>query len=109
MQFLENELQSQKQKFWKLKSFTKSLLIAVKNRDRKKQQVRKLKQMKLLESSGIKIVIGAFVSCQELLASLPQKVNEDWDLGLENHSVSGAIQKESSVSEEEEDMDQMRL
>ncbi|XP_073677050.1 highly divergent homeobox isoform X2 [Garra rufa] len=87
VQFLENELQNQKLKFSKLKSFTKSLLIAVKNKDRKKQQ--------------------------ELLASLPQKVNEDWDLGLENHSESGvetlAIQKESSVSEEEEDMDQMRL
>ncbi|XP_058653517.1 highly divergent homeobox isoform X1 [Onychostoma macrolepis] len=85
VQFLENELQSQKQKFSKLKSFTKSLLIAVKNKDRKKQQ--------------------------ELLASLPQKVNEDWDLGLENHSESGVemptIQKESSVSEEEDD--QMRL
>ncbi|XP_043113125.1 highly divergent homeobox isoform X3 [Puntigrus tetrazona] len=83
VQFLENELQSQKQKFSKLKSFTKSLLIAVKNKDRQKQQ--------------------------ELLASLPQKANEDWDLGLENHSESGAVQKESSVSEEEEDMDQMRL
>lgn len=51
--------------------------------------------------------------CQELLASLPQKVNEDWDLGLENHSKSGVerpnIQKESSVSEEEGDTDQMRL
>ncbi|XP_056091162.1 highly divergent homeobox isoform X3 [Rhinichthys klamathensis goyatoka] len=87
VQFLESELQNQKQKFSKLKSFTKSLLIAVKNKDRKKQQ--------------------------ELLASLPQKVNEDWDLGLENHSMSGietpTIQKESSVSEEEGDTDQMRL
>ncbi|XP_050984090.1 highly divergent homeobox isoform X1 [Labeo rohita] len=87
VQFLENELQNQKLKFSKLKSFTKSLLIAVKNKDRKKQQ--------------------------ELLASLPQKVNEDWDLGLENHSESGVetpvIQKESSVSEEEDDTDQMRL
>ncbi|XP_016341796.1 highly divergent homeobox-like isoform X3 [Sinocyclocheilus anshuiensis] len=87
VQFLENELRSQKQKFSKLKSFTRSLLIAVKNKDRKKQR--------------------------ELLASLPQKVNEDWDLGLENHSESGAemptIQKQSSVSEEEEDTDQMRL
>ncbi|XP_016115471.1 highly divergent homeobox-like [Sinocyclocheilus grahami] len=87
VQFLENELWSQKQKFSKLKSFTRSLLIAVKNKDRKKQR--------------------------ELLASLPQKVNEDCDLGLENHSESGAemptIQKESSVSEEEEDTDQMTL
>ncbi|KAG1925221.1 highly divergent homeobox, partial [Pimephales promelas] len=87
VQFLESELQNQKQKFSKLKSFTKNLLIAVKNKDRKKQQ--------------------------ELLASLPQKVNEDWDLGLENHSMSSIetppIQKESSVSEEEGDTDQIRL
>jgi len=41
VQFLESELQNQKQKFSKLKSFTKNLLIAVKNKDRKKQQVRK--------------------------------------------------------------------
>uniref|UniRef100_A0A8C1F703 Homeobox domain-containing protein n=1 Tax=Cyprinus carpio carpio TaxID=630221 RepID=A0A8C1F703_CYPCA len=86
VQFLENELQSQKQKFSKLKSFTRSLLIAVKNKDRQKQR--------------------------ELLASLPQRVNEDWDLGLENHSESGVetptVQRESSASEEE-DTDQMRL
>ncbi|XP_021336745.1 highly divergent homeobox isoform X2 [Danio rerio] len=86
VQFLENELQNQRQRFSKLKSFTNSLLIAVKNKNIKRQQ--------------------------ELLASLPQKGNEDWDLGLENHSESGAgtpnILKESSVSEEE-DCDQMRL
>lgn len=57
-------------------------------------------------------MIGVFVCCQELLASLPQRVNEDWDLGLENHSESGVetptVQRESSASEEE-DTDQMRL
>lgn len=58
------------------------------------------------------MVIGVFVCCQELLASLPQRVNEDWDLGLEKHSESGVetptVQRESSASEEE-DTDQMRL
>lgn len=49
VQFLENELQSQKQKFSKLKSFTRSLLIAVKNKDRQKQRVRKHERMKLLD------------------------------------------------------------
>uniref|UniRef100_A0A8C1BNS5 Homeobox domain-containing protein n=1 Tax=Cyprinus carpio carpio TaxID=630221 RepID=A0A8C1BNS5_CYPCA len=61
VQFLENELQSQKQKFSELKRFTRSLLIAVKNKDRTKQQ--------------------------QLLASRPQRVRA---LGLENHSESGA-------------------
>ncbi|TRY90043.1 hypothetical protein DNTS_031567 [Danionella cerebrum] len=86
VQFLENELLNQKQKFSKLKIFTQSLLIAVRDNDRKRQQ--------------------------ELLDSLPQKVNQDWDLGLESHTKSRAEtlnhQKESSVSEEEVDCDQMR-
>ncbi|XP_051514523.1 highly divergent homeobox-like isoform X4 [Myxocyprinus asiaticus] len=81
VQFLENELQNQKQKFSKLKSFTKSLLIAVKNNDRYRQQ--------------------------ELLASLPQKGHEDW--GLENHTETTSIQKESSVSERDADIEPMRL
>nr|XP_055033670.1 highly divergent homeobox isoform X2 [Misgurnus anguillicaudatus] len=38
VQFLEDELQKQKQKFSQLKSFTRSLLIAVKNNDQEKQQ-----------------------------------------------------------------------
>ncbi|XP_052010307.1 highly divergent homeobox isoform X2 [Xyrauchen texanus] len=81
VQFLENELQNQKQRFSKLKSFTKSLLIAVKNNDRYRQQ--------------------------ELLASLPQKGHEDW--GLENHMETTSIQKESSVSERDADIEPMRL
>lgn len=62
VQFLESELQNQKQKFSKLKSFTKSLLIAVKNKDRKKQQVRTLSWVKLLDSNeGNQILISVFV------------------------------------------------
>ncbi|XP_065109896.2 highly divergent homeobox isoform X3 [Paramisgurnus dabryanus] len=38
VQFLEDELQKQKQKFSQLESFTRSLLIAVKNNDQEKQQ-----------------------------------------------------------------------
>lgn len=82
VQFLEKELQNQKRKFSKLQSFTRSLLIAVKNNDQKKQQ--------------------------ELLASLPQK--EDW--GLDNHiefSIEAtSVQKDSSMSEED-DMGPVRL
>ncbi|XP_051506541.1 highly divergent homeobox-like isoform X2 [Myxocyprinus asiaticus] len=87
VQFLENKLQNQKQKFSKLKSFTKSLLKAVKNKDRDKQQ--------------------------ELLASLPQKGHEDWGLGLENQTESAVettpIQTESTVSERDADTEPMRL
>ena len=39
VQFLENELENQKQRYFELKSFTRSLLSAVKNNDKEKQQV----------------------------------------------------------------------
>jgi len=39
VQFLESELENQKQKYQELEDFTKSLLIAVKNNDLKRQQV----------------------------------------------------------------------
>lgn len=39
MQFLENELENQKQKYQELASFTKSLLSAVRNHDLEQQQV----------------------------------------------------------------------
>lgn len=40
VQFLENELENQKQKYEELASFTKSLLLAVRDNDLKRQQVR---------------------------------------------------------------------
>lgn len=39
VQFLENELENQKQKYLELVSFTKSLLSAVRNNDQERQQV----------------------------------------------------------------------
>lgn len=54
VQFLENELENQKQKYEELASFTKSLLLAVRDNDLKRQQ--------------------------ELVASLPQSSDQDWDL-----------------------------
>uniref|UniRef100_A0A3P9LHE6 Highly divergent homeobox n=2 Tax=Oryzias latipes TaxID=8090 RepID=A0A3P9LHE6_ORYLA len=57
VQFLEHELENQKQKYQELVNFTKSLLSAVRNKDLKQQQ--------------------------ELLASLPQPSVQDWDATLE--------------------------
>ncbi|KAM6953186.1 highly divergent homeobox [Aplochiton taeniatus] len=55
VQFLESELLNQKQKYYELESFTKSLLNSVKSNDKEKQQ--------------------------ELLTSLPQPADqEDWDM-----------------------------
>lgn len=39
VQFLEHELENQKQKYQELVNFTKSLLSAVRNKDLKQQQV----------------------------------------------------------------------
>ncbi|KAM4554785.1 highly divergent homeobox isoform 1-T2 [Odontesthes bonariensis] len=57
VQFLENELENQKQKYQELAIFTKSLLIAVRTNDLERQQ--------------------------ELLASLPQPSDQDWDMTAE--------------------------
>lgn len=72
VQFLENELENQKQKYRELASYTKSLLSAVRNHDLVRQQ--------------------------ELVASLPQPSDLDWeekveakpgvDLGEASHSDS---------------------
>uniref|UniRef100_A0A1A8FXC2 Highly divergent homeobox n=1 Tax=Nothobranchius korthausae TaxID=1143690 RepID=A0A1A8FXC2_9TELE len=53
VQFLENELENQKQKYQELANFTKSLLSAVRDNDLERQQ--------------------------ELLASLPPPSDQDWD------------------------------
>lgn len=57
VQFLENELENQKQRYQELASFTKSLLIAMKNKDLERQQ--------------------------ELIDRLPQSSDQDWDLAEE--------------------------
>ncbi|KAL2077767.1 hypothetical protein ACEWY4_027271 [Coilia grayii] len=83
VQFLENELENQKQRYFELKSFTRSLLSAVKNNDKEKQQ--------------------------ELLASLPQLTDDDCERSpereeepnMEEDMTMTAVPPESSVSEEE--------
>lgn len=54
VQFLENELENQKHKYLELVNFTKSLLSAVRDHDLERQQ--------------------------ELMASLPQPSDQDWDI-----------------------------
>lgn len=63
--YLESELENQKQKYHELQSFTKSLLNAVKNNDQEKQQ--------------------------ELLASLPQSADQDWDTNPEVEGQPAAM------------------
>ncbi|XP_069026933.1 highly divergent homeobox isoform X2 [Embiotoca jacksoni] len=58
VQFLEHELENQKQKYQELVSFTKSLLSALRNNDLERQQ--------------------------ELIASLPQPSDQDWDMTVES-------------------------
>lgn len=58
VQFLEIELENQKQKYDELASFTKSLLAAVRSNDHERQQ--------------------------ELVASLPQPSDQDWDMTEES-------------------------
>uniref|UniRef100_A0A1A7W8E9 Highly divergent homeobox n=1 Tax=Iconisemion striatum TaxID=60296 RepID=A0A1A7W8E9_9TELE len=64
VQFLENELENQKHKYQELADFTKSLLCAVRDNDLERQQ--------------------------ELLASLPQPSDQDWDATMEGVAQSDA-------------------
>ncbi|XP_030252052.1 highly divergent homeobox isoform X2 [Sparus aurata] len=70
VQFLETELENQKQKYLELASFTKSLLSAVRNNDLERQQ--------------------------ELMASLPHPSDQDWDATLEERTQSAAISADAS-------------
>ncbi|XP_029368295.1 highly divergent homeobox [Echeneis naucrates] len=70
VQFLENELENQKQKYLELASFTRSLLIAVRNNDLDRQQ--------------------------ELMASLPQPSDPDWDTTVERGSQHAAESADTS-------------
>lgn len=64
VQFLENELENQKQRYHELASFTKSLLIAVKNKDLERQQ--------------------------ELIDRLPQSSYQEWDLTEDEEEIQAA-------------------
>ncbi|XP_036932213.1 highly divergent homeobox [Acanthopagrus latus] len=70
VQFLEIELENQKQKYLELASFTKSLLSAVRNNDLERQQ--------------------------ELMASLPHPSDQDWDTTLEERTQSAAVSADAS-------------
>lgn len=70
VQFLENELENQKQKYLELANFTKSLLSAVRNSDLVRQQ--------------------------ELMASLPQPSDQDWNMTVEKGPHPAAVSAEAS-------------
>ncbi|KAK1804221.1 hypothetical protein P4O66_020258 [Electrophorus voltai] len=101
VQYLESELQNQKQKYHELRTFTQSLVMALKNNDSDKQQVSK---MLLFRAS-----VRAANSGEELLANLPQQVEEDLGPSPETDGQSSiqmtSMEKDSSVSEGEGDMD----
>ncbi|XP_026991800.1 highly divergent homeobox isoform X2 [Tachysurus fulvidraco] len=86
VQYLESELERQKQKYHELRTFTKSLLSALKSSNTETQH--------------------------ELLANLPHQVEEDFALSPERNSESSiemiTNQKDSSVSEGEGDAEPMR-
>ncbi|MBN3295981.1 HDX protein, partial [Amia calva] len=80
VRYLESELENQKQKYYKLQTFTRNLLAAVKTNNTEKQQ--------------------------ELLSSLPHEVEDNWDFSPGQAEPSTAlpmIQGYSSVSEEKVD------
>ncbi|KAJ8338316.1 hypothetical protein SKAU_G00372820 [Synaphobranchus kaupii] len=85
VRYLESELENQKQKYTELQNFTRNLLNAVKNDDKEKQQ--------------------------ELLASLPQEVEEDCEMSPEMGEELGvsAITIQSSSPGPEEMGDQEPL
>lgn len=87
MQFLENELENQKQKYQELASFTKSLLTALRNNDLERQQV--TSPMRAFISRNMSSVLGHLIKCcclQELMASLPQPSDQDWDIIAESEA-----------------------
>ncbi|XP_061644342.1 highly divergent homeobox [Phyllopteryx taeniolatus] len=70
VQFLENELENQKQKYLDLASFTKRLLSAVRNKDVEKQQ--------------------------ELIASLPQPSDQVWDMTKDRGTLPDVVSEDKS-------------
>ncbi|XP_062249866.1 highly divergent homeobox isoform X2 [Platichthys flesus] len=74
VQFLEHELQNQKQKYLELAGFTKSLLSAVRNNDLERQQ--------------------------ELMASLPQPSDQEWNTSMERGSQLAAESADALANHE---------
>ncbi|XP_070769550.1 highly divergent homeobox [Enoplosus armatus] len=75
VQFLEHELENQKQRYQELASFTKSLLSAVRNNDLERQQ--------------------------ELMASLPQPSDQDWDMTVERGTQPAAVSADASFNHDD--------
>ncbi|XP_028975280.2 highly divergent homeobox isoform X2 [Esox lucius] len=75
VQYLESELANQKQRYYELESFTKDLLTAVRTNDVDRQQ--------------------------ELLGSLPQPVDQDWDMSPEGVAQSISMTPQSPASHNE--------
>ncbi|XP_062281872.1 highly divergent homeobox isoform X1 [Scomber scombrus] len=75
VQFLEHELENQKQRYQELASFTKSLLSALRNNDLERQQ--------------------------ELIASLPQPSDQDWDMTVNRGTQPDAMSEDESSNHDE--------
>lgn len=75
VQFLEHELENQKQRYQELASFTKSLLSAVRNNDLERQQ--------------------------ELIASLPQPSDQDWDMTVKRGTQPDAVSEDEFSNHDE--------
>ncbi|XP_038839565.1 highly divergent homeobox [Salvelinus namaycush] len=70
VQYLESQLENQNQRYYELETFTKSLLTAVRTNNLDRQQ--------------------------ELLASLPQPADQDWDMSPEGGANSISITTHSA-------------
>ncbi|CAJ1058272.1 LOW QUALITY PROTEIN: highly divergent homeobox [Xyrichtys novacula] len=75
VQFLENELENQKQRYQELSNFTRNLLSAVRNNDLERQK--------------------------ELIASLPQHSDQDWDMTVEKGAHPAAVSPDVSFNHED--------
>uniref|UniRef100_A0A4W5RAI2 Uncharacterized protein n=1 Tax=Hucho hucho TaxID=62062 RepID=A0A4W5RAI2_9TELE len=74
VQYLENQLENQNQRYYELETFTKSLLAAIRTNNLDRQQ--------------------------ELLASLPQPADQDWDMSPEGGDNSISITTHSASNHE---------
>ncbi|XP_071268075.1 highly divergent homeobox-like isoform X4 [Salvelinus alpinus] len=74
VQYLESQLENQNQRYYELETFTKSLLTAVRTNNLNRQQ--------------------------ELLASLPQPADQDWDMSPEGGANSISITTHSAPNHE---------
>lgn len=73
--FLEDELENQKQRYQELANFTRSLLSAVRNNDLERQK--------------------------ELMASLPQPSDQDWDMTVERGTHPAAVSADASSNHDD--------